>query len=101
MTRGEAIVAMVERDRLDLALEVDMPLPVSVPADTAIVSFTVPSGYAWHFPKGDDANVGVASARADRRRGFHDDLARFAGALGLDLAGARVRGHWLSVPGGA
>lgn len=83
--------------RLALGLEVDTPYPASVPADTAIVSFAVPAGYAWYFPKGDHANVGVASARSDRRRRLGADLARFAATIGVDLAGRHVRGHWIPI----
>ncbi len=83
--------------RLALALEVDTPLPAMPPPDTAVVSFTLPAGYAWYFPKRDHGNVGVATARSDRYGGLRDELARFAATLGLDLAGERVRGHWLPV----
>jgi len=83
--------------RLALALEVDTPLALATPVDTAVVSFTVPAGYAWYFPKRDHGNVGVATARADRYHGLSDDLAGFTASLGLDVAGARVRGHWIPV----
>lgn len=83
--------------RLAFALEVDTPLPAAPPPETAVISFTVPAGYAWYFPKRDHGNVGVATARSDRYRGLRDDLARFTATLGLDLVGARVRGHWLPV----
>jgi len=83
--------------RLAFALEVDTPLALATAADTALVAFTVPSGYAWYFPKQDHGNVGVATARADRYRGLGHDLARFTASLGLDVVGARVRGHWIPV----
>lgn len=86
--------------RHSLALEVDLPLATEAPPDTAILSFAVPGGYAWYFPKGDHANVGVGSYRGTRGRGpEHDELraalTRFAAELGLDGATVRVSGHWI------
>ena len=47
--------------RHSLALDLDVPLAEGQPRDTAILSLTVPGGYAWYFPKGDHANVGAVS----------------------------------------
>jgi len=83
--------------QLALALEVDVPFSAAVPQGTAVVSYTVPGGYAWYFPKRGHANMGVASARPVRQRMLHDDLVRFAATLGIDVDGPRVRGHWLAI----
>ncbi|MEX0629573.1 MAG: NAD(P)/FAD-dependent oxidoreductase [Chloroflexota bacterium] len=81
--------------RRALALEVDLPLAEGLPADTAILAYAVPGGYAWYFPKADHANLGIGSYRADRQRSLRDDLARFARDLGLDAGQAHIRGHWI------
>lgn len=48
--------------RQALALEVDAPFAAPGP-DIAVLSFRFPGGFAWYFPKGDHANVGVGSHR--------------------------------------
>lgn len=83
--------------RRALALEVDLPFPSQPPPDTAVVSFSVPAGYAWSFPKADHANIGVATADPRRYRLLRADLARFARTLGLAVDARRVRGHWIAV----
>lgn len=81
--------------RLALALEVDLPFADGRDRDTAVLGFGLAGGYGWYFPKGDHANVGVGSYRTFEIRRLREDLVRFATGLGLDLAGARVRGHWI------
>lgn len=81
--------------RLALALEVDLPFAPETPADTAVLSFDVRGGYAWYFPKGDHANVGIGSYREWRAAPLREALERFAGSLGLELGTARVGGHWI------
>ncbi len=79
-----------------LALEVDLPFGPGTPTDAAIVSFRVPGGYAWCFPKGDHVNVGLA-AETRSVAPLREALSRFARHLGLDPAGGRLRGHWIPV----
>lgn len=85
--------------RHSLALEVDLPLAADAPHDTAILSFAVPGGYAWYFPKGDHANVGVGSYHVTTGDGpahghLRNALIRFAADHGLD-ANRRIAGHWI------
>ena len=81
--------------RQALGLEVDLPLTDALPLDTAILTYGVPGGYAWYFPKGDHANVGIGSYRADRHGSLRAELTRFARGLDLDPGRSRVRGHWI------
>ena len=81
--------------RQALALEVDLPLADGVAPDTAILAYQVSGGYAWYFPKGDHANVGIGSYRAAQHRSLRARLTRFARGLGLDPGRGRVRGHWI------
>lgn len=83
--------------RLALALEIDVPLSIAVRPDTAVISYSVPGGYAWYFPKRDHANMGVASARRSLDRTLREDLARFATSVGLEVDAAGIRGHWLPI----
>jgi len=85
--------------RHSLALEVDLPLAAEVEPDTAILSFALPGGYAWYFPKGDHANVGVGTYHVATRDGatlqaLRASLIRFAADHGLDASG-RIAGHWI------
>jgi len=81
--------------RRALALEVDLPFADGLERDTAILSYRFGGGYGWYFPKGDHANVGVGSHRRSELGRLREDLADFTSELGLDLAQARVRGHWI------
>ena len=81
--------------RQALALEVDLPLANTLPRDTAILAYQVAGGYAWYFPKGDHANVGIGSYRAAQHRSLRARLTSFARGLDLDPGGSRVRGHWI------
>lgn len=85
--------------RHSLALEVDLPLAAEVEPDTAILSFALPGGYAWYFPKGDHANVGAGTYHVATRDGathqaLRASLIRFAADHGLDATG-RIAGHWI------
>lgn len=82
--------------RRSLALEIDLPFAPALRSDTAILSFAIPGGYGWYFPKGDHANVGVGSYRPTRHGRLREDLGRLAAELGLDLRDGQVRGHWLA-----
>ncbi len=84
-----------EAPRRSLALEVDLPFAPGRSTDELQLSFREPGGYAWYFPKGDHANVGILSWRAEHQASLRDRLTRYANGLGLDLAGRRVRGHWI------
>lgn len=86
--------------RRSLALDVDLPLATALPDDTAVLSFTVPGGYAWYFPKGDHASIGVGSCRSTTRSESSDvslwqALRRFAAGVGLDSETGHVTGHWI------
>lgn len=78
-----------------LAFEVDLPLAVGLPADTAELSFVVPGGYAWYFPKGDHANVGAGSYRETDPAALRATLTRFARDIGVDAGQGRIAGHWI------
>lgn len=81
--------------RRALALEVDLPFAERLPVDTAILDYRVPGGYAWYFPKGDHANLGIGSYRASRHGSLRAELRRFIRDLGLDPGQGRIRGHWI------
>ncbi len=81
--------------RLALALEVDLPFSPAIAPDLAVLEFSLRGGFAWYFPKGDHANLGIGSYRADQRRGLRGELDRFARSLGLDPGSGRVAGHWI------
>lgn len=81
--------------RQALALEADLPLVDALPRDTAILAYGVRGGYAWYFPKGDHANVGIGSYRPARFGSLRAELTRFARGLDLDPGRRRVRGHWI------
>jgi flavin-dependent dehydrogenase len=81
--------------RQGLALEVDLPLADALPSDTTILAYGVRGGYAWYFPKGDHANVGIGSYRPARFGSLRAELTRFARGLDLDPGRRRVRGHWI------
>jgi geranylgeranyl reductase family protein len=81
--------------RLALGLEVDLPLDPARSPTTLQLRFGVPAGYAWLFPKGDHANVGILTTDRRRTRSLGDALRRYIVELGLDPAGGRVRGHWI------
>lgn len=83
-----------------LALDVEVPAAPDRPADLARLSFSVPGGYAWYFPKGDHASLGVgAKYRPDAPPWFVDrlkeHLSAFADELSIPLDERRVRGHWI------
>jgi geranylgeranyl reductase family protein len=81
--------------RLALGLEVDLPLDPARSPTTLQLRFGVPAGYAWFFPKGDHANVGILTTDRRRTRSLGDALRRYRAELGLDPDGGRVRGHWI------
>jgi geranylgeranyl reductase family protein len=80
-----------------LALEFVVPLATGMDGDRAVLGCRVPGGYAWYFPKGDHASVGVGTARPSRYTSLRKDLDLFLRALGLPVAPRRVRGHWIPV----
>ena len=71
--------------RRSLALEVDLPFASSRREDELQLRFGVPGGYAWYFPKGDHANVGILSWRPERQPGLRDGLRRYVTELGGTL----------------
>jgi geranylgeranyl reductase family protein len=85
--------------RCSLGLEIDTPLASTVPRDTAILSLTVPGGYAWYLPKGDHANVGVISSRVGTAEMYSGvlkpALERLLSDLGLSPSDRHITGHWI------
>lgn len=81
--------------RLALALEVDLPFSALVGRETAVLTYGLPGGYGWYFPKGDHASVGVGSYRRGRAEGLRRELERLGRALGLDVGDGHVHGHWI------
>lgn len=81
--------------QLSLALDVDLPFAPALPTDTSVLSFDVPGGYAWYFPKGDHANLGIGSYREHDGAHLRRELDRFARSLGLDPDAGHVFGHWI------
>ncbi len=81
--------------RRALAVELDLPFSSLLAPELAVLEFALPGGYAWYFPKGDHANVGVGSYRADQHPGLRAVLERFARTLGLDARAGHLAGHWI------
>jgi geranylgeranyl reductase family protein len=81
--------------RRALAIEVDLPFAERLPVDKAILDYRVPGGFAWYFPKGDHANLGIGSYRASRHASLRAELRRFVNDLGFDPDQGRVQGHWI------
>lgn len=81
--------------RAALGLEVDLPHPPGRSRETILLDYRIDAGYAWSFPKGDHANIGVMSARAGAGATLRGDLTAFIRDLGLDPAAGRVQGHWI------
>jgi geranylgeranyl reductase family protein len=85
--------------RRSLALAIDTPFASTVPRDTAILSLTVPGGYAWYFPKGGHASVGVMSSWVGTAETFSGVLKpaldRMLNDLGLSASDGHVAGHWI------
>lgn len=86
--------------RRSLAISGRVPLSTTLPPGLAVISFSVPRGYAWYFPKGDHASVGVGSglgADANRRSvaALRDSLRAFADGAGFGLEHTRLTGHWV------
>lgn len=84
-----------EANRHALAVEVDLSLSPELPVDTAVLSFGLAGGYAWYFPKGDHANVGVGTYHSTSASALKQHLARFARSVGLDARQGRIAGHWI------
>jgi geranylgeranyl reductase family protein len=78
-----------------LALEVDLPLSPELSADTAVLWFGIRGGFAWYFPKGDHANVGVGTYRWTAHETLTEAIARFARSVGLDAGEGKIAGHWI------
>ena len=81
--------------RLALALEVDLPFSPALAQDVAVLEFAIPGGYAWYFPKGDHASVGIGSYRASQYDALRGALGHFADGLDLDVAAGHIAGHWI------
>lgn len=84
--------------RRSLALSGEVPLSRTLPPALAVISFSVAHGYAWYFPKGEHASVGVgALIAADRKRrsvdSMRDALAELASRADFDIERARLTGH--------
>ena len=81
--------------RRALALEVDLPFAPGRGRDELQLRFGTPGGYAWYFPKGDHANVGVLSWRRSTQPGLRVALSRYIESLGLKAGEGHVQGHWI------
>ena len=79
--------------RLALALEAEVePLPGP---QAAVLRFGMPHGYAWYFPKGEVASLGIGAYGQHEAGALAAHLRDFAAELGMDLSGARIAGHWI------
>lgn len=81
--------------RRALALEIDLPLDGRRSPSELELRFGVRRGYAWYFPKGDHANVGIMTSDDARHAGLRDELLGYVRELGLDPGARRIRGHWI------
>ena len=81
-----------------LALEVEGPRPEGSSCDVAIVDFGIPNGYAWFFPKGDLANVGVGTSDRQQFRELRRHLSEFLDRHRLSFREPiRVVGHKIPI----
>ncbi|MFV2063364.1 MAG: geranylgeranyl reductase family protein [Chloroflexota bacterium] len=81
--------------RRSLALALDVPLAPAVATDSAILSFNIPGGFSWYFPKGDHASVGIGSHRELGAAALRAGLERFARSIGIEPLSGRIAGHWI------
>jgi geranylgeranyl reductase family protein len=81
--------------RRALALEVDLPLDPARSRSVLQLRFGIPHGYAWYFPKGDHANVGILTSDRGRTSSLRASLLRYLAELGLEAGEGRIRGHWI------
>jgi geranylgeranyl reductase family protein len=87
------------RDRhYTLALEVEALRSRRAADAEALIDFALPRGYAWLFPKGDIANVGVGTDDRRQFRMLRQHLSRFIARHSLAFDGeARAVGHKIPV----
>jgi len=82
------------------AIEAEVPVSddlLKTYSDTAVFVFgTPPKGYLWIFPKADHLSVGIGAFR-ERVSNMRCILEREMGRLGIEIDGARQRGHPLPV----
>ncbi len=84
--------------RYFLALEAEGWAPRNSPEKEAIVDFCLPRGYAWLFPKGRLANVGVGSSDRRQFRLLRQRLAEFVKRHGLEYEQLpRIVGHKIPI----
>ena len=84
-----------EPRRHALALEVDLPFAAGRRSDELQLRFGVRGGYAWYFPKGDHANVGILTWQPRRQPGLRDHLLGYVAELGMAPSDGRIKGHWI------
>lgn len=81
-----------------LALEAEGPRPEGGSRDVALVDFAVPRGYAWFFPKGEVANVGVGTSDRRHFRGLRRHLNEFLDRHGMTFhRPPRIVGHKIPI----
>jgi flavin-dependent dehydrogenase len=81
-----------------LALEIESACPLGAPDGDALIDFALPRGYAWLFPKGEIANVGVGTDDRRQFRALRTHLAAFLKRHRLAFDGKpRIVGHKIPV----
>jgi len=82
------------------AIEAEVPVGddlLKAYRDTAVFVFgTPPKGYLWIFPKAEHLSVGIGALQ-ERVPNMHRILKREMGRLGIEIDGARQRGHPLPI----
>jgi geranylgeranyl reductase family protein len=87
------------RDRhYTLALELEARFRRGVAPAEALIDFALPRGYAWLFPKGEMANVGVGTDDRRQFRALREHLRQFLTRHDLAFDGEpRVVGHKIPI----
>ena len=56
------------KKELAFSIEAERPLSPSGARETVFIDLTVPKGYGWVFPKGDEAAIGIAGFRGKEKK---------------------------------
>jgi geranylgeranyl reductase family protein len=99
-SRVSRLVGLRRNRRIGVAIEAEIPVNddlLEAYANTALFVFGTPStGYLWIFPKAEHLSAGIGTFH-DRVSNMKHILRRQLGRLGVDIDGARLRGHPLPI----
>jgi len=99
-SRVARLTGLHHNRQMGIAIEAEVPASAELLAEYAesalFVFGTPPQGYLWLFPKADHLSVG-AGAFFGRPSSLREALEREMARLGVEMAGARLRGHPLPI----